>query len=122
MPPGSEDLRGAPAAELTPDWWNDISGREADETIRQGLLAHHPADIAALVEHLPLEDLVAHYEKGSAYLTRCEAILQSARGRIELITLRNRNEIALDADAKSSDGEELSPPDEPDDDNDIRLF
>ena len=74
-------------------------------------------------EHLPLEDLVGHYEKGSAYLTRCEAILQAARGRIELITLRNRNEIALDADANSSDGDELSPPDEPDDDdNDIRLF
>ena len=73
-------------------------------------------------EHLPLEELVAHYEKGSAYLTRCEAILQSARGRIELITLRNRGEIALDADANSSEGDELSPPDEPDDDNDIRLF
>ena len=73
-------------------------------------------------EHLPLEELVAQYEKGSAYLTRCEAILQAARGRIEVITLRNRNEIALDADAKSSEGDELSPPDEPDDDNDIRLF
>ena len=73
-------------------------------------------------EHLPLEDLVAHYEKGSAYLTRCEEILQSARGRIELITLRNRNEIALDADPKSSDAYEPSSPDEPDDDDDIRLF
>ena len=48
-------------------------------------------------EHLSLEDLVAHYEKGSALLARCESILQSARERIELITLRNQNEIALDA-------------------------
>jgi exodeoxyribonuclease VII small subunit len=73
-------------------------------------------------EHLPLEDLVGHYEKGSAYLARCEAILKAARGRIELITLRTRNEIALDADAKSFEGGELSPTDETDDDNDIRLF
>ena len=78
-------------------------------------------------EHLALEDLVAHYEKGSALLTRCEAILQTARGRIELITLRNQNEIALDAAAKSADDHEFptptGPPEDPDDDtNDIRLF
>ena len=78
-------------------------------------------------EHLALEDLVAHYEKGSALLIRCEAILQSARGRIELITLRNQNEIALDADVKSTEARELSTPtdlpEDPDDDeNDIRLF
>jgi exodeoxyribonuclease VII small subunit len=77
-------------------------------------------------EHLTLENLVEHYEKGSALLTRCEAILQSARGRIELITLRNQNEISLDADAKSAESRELptptDPPEDPDDDNDIRLF
>ena len=56
-------------------------------------------------EQLPLEDLVAHYEKGSALLDRCEAILQSARGRIELITLRNKNGTANesgDGDARRS--------------------
>ncbi len=79
-------------------------------------------------EHLSLEDLVANYEKGTSLLTRCEAILQSARGRIELITLRNLNEIALDADAKSGEARELpnptDPPEDSDDDdaNDIRLF
>ena len=76
-------------------------------------------------EQLPLEDLVAHYEKGSALLTRCESILQSARGRIELITLRNQNETAQDASASSLDA--ATPPtdssdDLDDDDNDIRLF
>lgn len=73
-------------------------------------------------EHLSLEDLVTHYEKGSALLTRCESILQSARERIELITLRNQNEIGLDAGAKTANA--TAPPDEPDDDddNDIRLF
>lgn len=71
-------------------------------------------------EHLSLEDLVAHYEKGSALLNRCEAVLQSARERIQLITLRNQNEIALDTGTQTADAAE--PPDDPDDDNDIRLF
>ena len=78
-------------------------------------------------EHLALEDLVAQYEKGSALLVRCEAILLSARGRIELITLRNQSEIALDAAGKSAEARELptptDPPEDPADDaNDIRLF
>lgn len=78
-------------------------------------------------EHLPLEELVAHYEKGSALLARCEAILLSARGRIELITLRNQNEIALENNSApgEDDGEtSLNDPaeDPADDDNDIRLF
>jgi exodeoxyribonuclease VII small subunit len=76
-------------------------------------------------EQLPLEDLVAYYEKGSALLDRCESILQSARGRIELITLRNKNE--ADADSKTgttSDSTPLSgaPEDSDDDPDDIRLF
>jgi len=79
-------------------------------------------------EHLTLEELVAHYEKGSIYLTRCESILQSARERIELITLRNQNEISLDAGTKSPESPDLSAPtgspddSDDDDDNDIRLF
>ena len=78
-------------------------------------------------EQLTLEELVAHYEKGSIYLNRCETILQGARERIELITLRNQNEISLDADAKSGKSPEFSAPtdsaeDPDDDDNDIRLF
>jgi exodeoxyribonuclease VII small subunit len=72
-------------------------------------------------EHLALEDLVAHYEKGSALLSRCESILQSARGRIELITLRNQNEIALDANAETANDLALAD-DSDDDENDIRLF
>ncbi len=76
-------------------------------------------------EQLPLEDLVAYYEKGSTLLDRCEAILQSARGRIELITLRNHNESPRDAAA--GEAAALSPPSGPpdasdDDDDDIRLF
>lgn len=75
-------------------------------------------------EQLPLEDLVTHYEKGSALLDRCESILQAARGRIELITLRNKNGTANES-GNGAPGE-LSPtsgtPDASDDDDDIRLF
>ncbi len=76
-------------------------------------------------EHLPLEDLVGHYENGSALLARCETILHSARGRIELITLRNRSEIALEAAGNPADAPTPTAPDDlPDDpdDDDIRLF
>ena len=78
-------------------------------------------------EQLPLEELVAYYEKGSALLDRCESILQSARGRIELITLRNQNEIQTDDLPGTGTPPELSlqsesSDDSDDDDDDIRLF
>jgi exodeoxyribonuclease VII small subunit len=83
--------------------------------------------IVESMEHdqLPLEDLVACYEKGSALLDRCESILQSARGRIELITLRNQNE--NEASSRNGDSPDPatpsgSPDDSDDDDDDIRLF
>jgi exodeoxyribonuclease VII small subunit len=78
-------------------------------------------------EQLPLEDLVAYYEKGSALLDRCESILQSARSRIELITLRNKNDPEPETSPRTGDSPDpASPsgtPDDPDDDDDdIRLF
>jgi exodeoxyribonuclease VII small subunit len=76
-------------------------------------------------EQLPLEDLVAHYEKGSALLDRCESILQSARGRIELITLRNKAEPGSPTGTGDSPDHSLPSGalDEDDsDDDDIRLF
>lgn len=78
-------------------------------------------------EKLPLEDLVAYYEKGSSLLDRCESILQSARGRIELITLRNKNETEPDSGSRAGDATDFSlpsgkPDDSDDDDDDIRLF
>jgi exodeoxyribonuclease VII small subunit len=90
------------------------------------------AGLEALVEameheQLPLEQLVSHYEKGSALLGRCEGILKSARERIELITLRNQNEIALESATATTQGvapdtDTTDDPDDPDDDDDIRLF
>ncbi|MFZ9936280.1 MAG: exodeoxyribonuclease VII small subunit [Luteolibacter sp.] len=69
-------------------------------------------------EQLPLEDLVCQYEKGSKLLERCEAVLQSARDRIELITLRAATD---DAETDEESSKPSATPEEPDDD-DIRLF
>lgn len=89
------------------------------------------AGLEALVEtmeqeQLPLEELVACYEKGSVLLDRCESLLQAARGRIELITLRNQNEINSGSEAGTDPAAAFSlptgPPDASDDDHDIRLF
>lgn len=78
-------------------------------------------------EQLPLEELVAYYEKGTALLDRCESILQSARDRIELITLRNKNEAEPATEAKAGGTAGLSLPSgapgvSDHDDDDIRLF
>jgi exodeoxyribonuclease VII small subunit len=87
------------------------------------------AGLEAIVEsmehaQLPLEELVASYEKGSALLNHCESILKTARRRIELITLRNQNETALEAGATSAQAPALPPAmeEDPNDDDDIRLF
>ena len=73
-------------------------------------------------EQLPLEELVSHYEKGSALLDRCESILQTARGRIELITLRNKNSLENGTDDASDFSPPSGLPDDSADDDDIRLF
>ena len=89
------------------------------------------ANLEAIVEamesdKLPLEDLVKHYEKGTECLNRCEAILNVARDRIKLITLRNQGEISLEAGAAATEAPQppapSGQPGDSDDDDDIRLF
>ncbi len=73
-------------------------------------------------DQLPLEDLVTQYEKGSVLLKHCESVLSSARKRIELITLANREDSGQDTaqiPPKSTPSENDEVSDEP---NDIRLF
>ena len=106
---------------------DSTAGDEAVPTFEEAITTLEAIVEAMENDHLPLEDLVTHYEKGTTLLDRCEAILNSAKGRIELITLRNQREIALDSSARSADTP--SSPDTPDqdeeedeDENDIRLF
>lgn len=103
------------------------TGGEETEQATQPSFEEALAGLEAIIEAmehdtLPLETLVDHYEKGAAYLARCEAVLRGARGRIELITLKNQGEIGLDAGAIPDEGDESAAPDDTDDDNDIRLF
>jgi exodeoxyribonuclease VII small subunit len=96
------------------------TGEAADGPTFEEALAGLEAIVEAMEhEQLPLEELVARYEQGSKLLERCENVLQSARERIELITLRARNEIRDDAGDSAPPSAE---PDVSDDDDDIRLF
>jgi exodeoxyribonuclease VII small subunit len=99
---------------------------ESDPSFEEALAGLESIVEAMEHEQLPLEELVAYYEKGSTLLDRCESVLQSARGRIELITLRNKNDSeAVASSSKQETGEASSPSDDSDtsdDNDDIRLF
>ena len=80
-------------------------------------------------EQLPLEELVARYEKGSKLLVRCESVLASARKRLQTISAKSIAEtVDRDEEADLPDNDDSAPgltagtPDEHDDDDDIRLF
>lgn len=90
---------------------------KSDPTFEQSLAGLESIVEAMEHEELPLEDLVAYYEKGSKLLDRCENLLQAARGRIELITLRNQDENRETPDSSPTSGDADS-----NDKDDIRLF
>ena len=73
-------------------------------------------------ENLPLEDLVSHYEKGSALLKRCESIFDSARECIELITLRNDSTESPSPSGNQAGASFKSESPDASDNDDIRLF
>lgn len=73
-------------------------------------------------EQLPLEDLVTQYEKGSVLLKHCESVLSSARKRIELITLANREESGQETSQPSTSSTPSENDGVSDEPNDIRLF
>jgi len=72
-------------------------------------------------DQLPLEKLVAHYEKGSSLLSRCEELLQNARKRIELLTI-NPEEIENGLDDSEEVADDSLTATGEDDPNEIRLF
>jgi exodeoxyribonuclease VII small subunit len=86
--------------------------------------------VAAMEEQqLPLEELVARYEKGSKLLARCESVLASARKRLQTISATSSADLVDDdeeADLPDTDptpaGHAAGIPDEHDHDDDIRLF
>ena len=72
-------------------------------------------------DQLPLEQLVAHYEKGAKLLQHCEQTLAAARKRIELIKLAPTEEKGLASGADPDETAGTAAPDAEDDD-DIRLL
>jgi|TARA_B110000116_G_scaffold258252_1_gene259222 exodeoxyribonuclease VII small subunit len=85
--------------------------------------------LEALVEamendQLPLEELVAHYEKGAGLLQHCEKVLAAARKRIELIEVGNSPEKGLtpEIERDENSGEVPRPHNDVDPDDDIRLL
>ena len=65
-------------------------------------------ELEALVEamendQLPLEELVAHYEKGAGLLRHCEKVLTAAKERIELIEVGNSAEKNLAPDPEEEE-------------------
>jgi exodeoxyribonuclease VII small subunit len=99
---------------------------EADAPSFEDALAGLESIVEAMEhEQLPLEELVAYYEKGSELLDRCESVLQSARSRIELITLRQKSGIESASESGTSTSPDLNTPSGPPDSSDaddIRLF
>lgn len=66
-------------------------------------------------EQLPLEDLVARYEKGVKLLGQCRQTLDSAKQRLQTIGSPTENPL-------TPDDEEDTDPSDDDHDDDIRLF
>jgi exodeoxyribonuclease VII small subunit len=89
-------------------------------------------ELEAMVEtmesgELPLEKLIASYERGAKLVGHCESVLSDARKRLELITLKpkfTQGDGGQDADenfAQEQAQQGTSPSDDTNDD-DIRLF
>jgi exodeoxyribonuclease VII small subunit len=103
----------------------------APEPAKEPTFEEAIAGLEAIVEamehdQLPLGQLVEYHEKGNALLNSCESLLNAAKNRIELITLRNQGEIGLEtageSDQRPGPASAANPAADPDDDDDIRLF
>ncbi|TAE75779.1 MAG: exodeoxyribonuclease VII small subunit [Verrucomicrobia bacterium] len=95
----------------------------------EAALAELEEIVAAMEEQqLPLEELVARYEKGSKLLARCESVLATAKKRLQTISARSTAEPVIDDESDlphadfTSAGPAAGTPDEYDHDDDIRLF
>ena len=110
---------------------NETGDAPADDASFEEALAELESIVAAMEEEqLPLEELVARYEKGSKLLARCETVLASARKRLQTISAQAAAEAGArggeeDYSPDVNDDEPADPaalPDDQDDDDDIRLF
>jgi exodeoxyribonuclease VII small subunit len=71
---------------------------------------------------LPLEELISNYERGAKLISHCETVLDDARKRLELLTLKpstsedsSDQNLTLDAESATNNNDN-------NDDDEIRLF
>ncbi len=105
-----------------------MATKKAKET-DAGTFEDAMGELEALVEamendQLPLEELVAHYEKGAGLLRHCEKVLAVAKERIELIEVSNSPEKDLASVPEEHDGSvgASGPSSAESSDDDIRLL
>lgn len=71
-------------------------------------------------EQLPLEELISNYEEGNELLQHCQALIDSARQRIEVVQINSvsetENKLATESPKGDTQPSEAAPSD------DIRLF
>ena len=89
-------------------------------------------ELEAMVEtmesgQLPLEKLISSYERGAKLISHCESVLDDARKRLDLITLKpkaSESDNASDSKDNSNqeDAHEGTSPSNENNDDDIRLF
>ena len=71
---------------------------------------------------LPLEKLIANYEHGAELIAHCETVLDDARKRLELITLKPAPATSDTPKDSTNDSAVESPSTHATDDDEIRLF
>lgn len=73
-------------------------------------------------ESLSLSEMISRYERGSHLLTNCDSFLQSAKKRLEKLTLREESENVLASDDKLCQPSLTATPQHDNDDDSISLF
>ncbi|MGB0993905.1 MAG: exodeoxyribonuclease VII small subunit, partial [Akkermansiaceae bacterium] len=70
---------------------------------------------------IPLEKLIANYERGATLITHCEEVLLNAKKRLELITL-TPSPTTKDEDTTQSNNHDEAAASDDSNDDEIRLF
>ncbi|MBK1831558.1 exodeoxyribonuclease VII small subunit [Verrucomicrobiaceae bacterium R5-34] len=71
---------------------------------------------------LPLEKLIANYERGAELIGHCETVLDDARKRLELITLKPKASATETTHESTQDEAPTSTTSNNNNDDEIRLF
>jgi len=71
---------------------------------------------------LPLEELISNYERGAKLINHCETVLDDARKRLELLTLKPSTSGDSSDQNLTLDAESATNTNDNNDDDEIRLF